>query len=113
MGEFNYSGHNTTNFQQFRNKLKAAGFSKKYVNDFKLILWDIPNYYYDKPTTKFEDFADAPNNFYISGYDPSIAAFILEGKECKITPRNAAELMEAALNQELLNRVSIPRNVGS
>lgn len=108
-GEFNYSGHNTTNFQQFRNKLKAAGFSKKYVDDFKLILWDIPNYYYGKPTTKFEDFADAPNNFYISGYDPSIAAFILEGKECKITPRNAAELMEAALDQELLNRVSIPR----
>lgn len=108
-GEFNYCGHQTTNFQAFRDKLRRAGFSKTYVDNFKLILWDIPNNYYGKPTTKFEDFADAPNNFYISGYDPSIAAFILEGKECKITPRNAAELMEAALDQELLNRVSIPR----
>lgn len=106
-GEFNYSGSNSTNFQEFRNRLTRAGFSMEYVENFKLILWDIPSSYYGKP--KFEDFADAPNNFYISGYDPSIAAFILEGKECKITPRNAAELMEAALDQELLNRVFIPR----
>lgn len=106
MGEFNYAEKNVTNFQKFRNKLKAAGFSKEYVDNFKLILWDIPNYYYGNPTTKFEDFADTPNNFYISGYDPSIVAFILEGKEYKITPRNAVELMEAALDQELLNRVS-------
>lgn len=108
-GEFNYSGNNVTNFQEFRNRLIRAGFPVEYVENFKLILWDIPNYYYGKPTTKFEDFADAPNNFYISGYDPSVAAFILEGKECKVTPRNAAELMESALDQELLNRVFIPK----
>ena len=99
----------STNFNVAIRKLRDAGFSKEYVDNFKIILWDIPNSYYGKSETKFEDFADAPNFFYLSGYDPSSVAFILEGKECKVTPRNAAELMETALDQELLNRVSIPR----
>lgn len=100
----------SANFQTAIRKLKSAGFSKEYVDNFKIILWDIPNGYYSgKPQTKFEDFADAPNFFYLSGYDPSAVAFILEGKQTKVTPRNAEELMEAALDQELLNRVSIPR----
>lgn len=109
-GEFNRCGTNTsTNFQTAIRKLRNAGFSKEYVDSFKIILWDVPNSYYGKSETKFEDFADAPNFFYLSGYDPSSVAFIMEGKECKVTPRNAAELMETALDQELLNRVSIPR----
>lgn len=109
-GEFNRCGTNTsTNFQTAIRKLRNAGFSKEYVDSFKIILWDIPNSYYNKSETKFEDFADAPNFFYLSGYDPSSVAFIMEGKECKVTPRNAAELMETALDQELLNRVFIPR----
>lgn len=109
-GEFNGRGTNTsTNFQTAIRKLRKAGFSKEYVDNFKIILWDIPNDYYGKSETKFEDFADAPNFFYLSGYDPSSVAFIMEGKECKVTPRNAAELMETALDQELLNRVFIPR----
>lgn len=109
-GEFNRCGTNTsTNFQTAIRKLRSAGFSKEYVDNFKIILWDIPNSYYGKSETKFEDFADAPNFFYLSGYDPSSVAFIMEGKECKVTPRNAAELMETALDQELLNRVFIPR----
>ena len=108
-GEFNRCGTNTsTNFQTAIRKLRSAGFSKEYVDNFKIILWDIPNSYYGKSETKFEDFADAPNFFYLSGYDPSSVAFIMEGKECKVTPRNAAELMETALDQELLNRVFIP-----
>lgn len=103
-GEFNRCGTNTsTNFQTAIRKLRNAGFSKEYVDNFKIILWDIPNSYYGKSETKFEDFADAPNFFYLSGYDPSSVAFIMEGK---VTPRNATELMEAALDQELLNRVS-------
>lgn len=109
-GEFNRCGTNTsTNFQTAIRKLRNAGFSKEYVDSFKIILWDIPNSYYGKSETKFEDFADAPNFFYLSGYDPSSVAFIMEGKECKVTPRNATELMETALDQELLNRVFIPR----
>lgn len=112
-GEFNscYGGGcvNSSNFNTAIYKLKNAGFSKEYVDSFKIILWDIPNSYYGTSKTKFEDFADAPNFFYLSGYDPSSVAFIMEGKECKVTPRNASELMETALDQELLNRVFIPR----
>ena len=57
---------NSSNFNTAIHKLKNAGFSKEYVDNFKIILWDIPNNYYGKPTTKFEDFADAPNFFYLS-----------------------------------------------
>ena len=116
MGEFNPPNdwrcrENTatsTNFNVAIQKLRDAGFSKEYVDNFKIILWDIPNGYYGKPETKFEDFADAPNFFYLSGYDPSAVAFILGTGEFKATPRNAKELFEAAMDQELLNRVFIP-----
>lgn len=115
-GEFNrvsYYGSRTrvsspTNFNAAIDKLRDAGFSKEYVDNFKIILWDIPNGYYGKPETKFEDFADAPNFFYLSGYDPSAVAFILGTGEFKATPRNAEELFAAAMDQELLNRVYIP-----
>lgn len=115
MGEFNSSGWyngarvNATNFNVFRQKLRDAGFSNEYVDNFKLILWDIPNSYYGKPTTKFEDFADAPNNFYISGYDPNAVSFILGDGDFKATPKNASELFKVAMDQELLNAVIIIR----
>lgn len=102
------TGASVTNFEAFRKKLLAGGFSKEYVDNFKLILWDLPNSYYggnNRP--KFEDFADAPNNFYISGYDPAAVAFILGTKPFKATPKNATELFNAAMDQELLNRLII------
>lgn len=115
-GEFNSTGWygrgakvSSTNFNTFRKRLSAAGFSKEYVDNFKLILWDIPNSYYGKPTTKFEDFADAPNNFYISGYDPSAVSFILGNEDFKSTPKNATELFNVAMDQELLNAVTVVR----
>lgn len=77
-GEFNWCGSNVTNFEEFRNRLRRGGFSKEYVDNFKLILWDLPNGYYGRGMKpKFEDFADAPNNFYLSGYDPAAIAFIM------------------------------------
>lgn len=117
-GEFNRtssyygkeSSMSSTNFNVAIRKLRDAGFSKEYVDNFKIILWDIPNGYYGKPETKFEDFADAPNFFYMSGYDPSAVAFILGTGEFKSIPRNAEELFAAAMDQELLNRVSIPKD---
>lgn len=106
-GEFNYCGK-TSNFEQFRVTLLRGGFSEEYVDNFKLILWDLPNGYYGGSTKpKFEDFADAPNNFYISGYDPSSIAFILGTKAYKPTPRNATELFNAAMDQDLLKRLEV------
>lgn len=110
-GEFNWCGSNVTNFEEFRNRLRRGGFSKEYVDNFKLILWDLPNGYYGRGMKpKFEDFADAPNNFYLSGYDPAAIAFIMGTKPFKASPRNATELFNAAMDQELLNRLVIVEN---
>lgn len=105
-GEFNRSG-NVSNFTAFRNKLSEAGFSKKFVEDFKLILWDVPNNYYSGDTRpKFESFADAPNCFYMNGFDPAAIAFLF-GNSQKTAPKNAAELARTALNQELLRMIEL------
>lgn len=104
--------NDSSNFQVAIDRLRQAGFSNEYVSNFKLIMWDIPNYCYGKGNkVKFEDFADAPNFFYMSGYDPSAVSFIMGGNkpEAKI-PTNAEELMRVALNQELLNRLVIIKN---
>lgn len=104
-GDFNWCGVNESNFNKFRKTLLSGGFSKDFVENFKLILWDIPNSYYGNSTrAKFEDFADAPNNFYISGYDP---AFIMGTEQRQVTPKNASELFIAAMDQDLLNRLTI------
>lgn len=107
-GDFNWYGVNESNFNKFRKTLLSGGFSKDFVENFKLILWDIPNSYYGNSTrAKFEDFADAPNNFYISGYDPAAVAFIMGTEQRQVTPKNASELFIAAMDQDLLNRLTI------
>lgn len=109
-GEFDSCGSNkSTNFQLAIRRLREAGFSEEYVNSFKIILWDIPNNWYGGGNkVKFEDFADAPNFFYMSGYDPSVVAFILGGNKPEIkAPKNAEELFLTAMDQTLLNRVKI------
>jgi uncharacterized protein with von Willebrand factor type A (vWA) domain len=108
-GEFNYYNSNkSTTFEQFKQMLRTGGFSKEFVDNFKLVLWDIPNGYYGKHTPKFEGLADAPNFFYMSGFDPSGIAF-LTGEEIKNapTPKNAEELFEEAMKQELLQMLRI------
>lgn len=108
-GEFDKCEDNkSTNFKYAIERLRDAGFSENYVTNFKIILWDIPNRFYNwNPKPKFEDFADAPNFFYLSGYDPAAVAFILGTKPFKSTPRTAEELFLASMDQELLNRVQI------
>ena len=99
----------STNFQTAIKRLKEAGFSEEYVKNFKLIMWDIPNYYYGSGNAvKFEDFADAPNFFYMSGMDGSIVSFLFGGDTPeKSIPVNAEELFLAAMNQELLNKLQV------
>lgn len=108
-GEFNRMGTNReTNFILGRRKLRDAGFTKEYCEQFKFVLWDIPT---GNIETKFETYGETENVFYLSGYDASILSFLLggntteDGKE--ITPKTDVELFEAAMNQEVLNLVSI------
>lgn len=114
-GEFNSSGSSIeTNFAAFRRKLTSAGFSAEYVKNFQLILWDIPNTFYGsrgERDTKFETYGDAENVFYLSGYDGSILGFLLGDAELdgtvSATPKTAEELFQAAMDQEVLNLVTV------
>lgn len=107
-GWCDYPTLNKSSFDLFRQILIDGGFSKEYVNNFKLILWDIPNdFYRSSPETKFEDFADSPNNYHITGYDPSVVSFILNGSKKIAAPKNNLELFNAAVDQDLLNKVKI------
>ena len=106
-GELNSCG-TTTNFKRAIERLKKAGFSNEFVNNFKIILWDIPNTFYGKTEQKFESFADTPNFFYISGYDPSVITFLLGGDNPEFkAPKTAEELFLSAMNQEILQRIKI------
>ena len=109
MGEFNsYSGQFDSNFKEFKRRL-AEAFSQEFVDNFKLVLWDIPNTFYsNKPESKFESLADEPNFFYISGFDPAGIQFLLKKTPAdKPAPKTAEELFEAAMNQELLNLLRV------
>jgi len=112
-GEFQQAAHhdlvqdgsNQTNFKVAIKRLREANFSSSFVDNFKIILWDIPNQFYGNKEVKFESFADCPNLFQLSGYDGSVISFIL-GKEYS-APKTEKELFLAAMNQELLNLVKI------
>ena len=106
-GCFNSTRNNKSNFNNLKSRLLQFGFSKNYVDNFKVILWDIPNNYYGKSQTAFEDFADTPNLFHISGLDASALAFITGTKSMKSIPKNSDELMQAALSQEVMKLIEI------
>lgn len=108
-GCFNSTGTNKTNRKQFLKTLETGGFSKDYIDNFKIVLWDIPNGYYGgKPQTAFESFADAPNMFYMSGLDGSTVSFVLGGTERQPNaPKTAEELFQAAMDQEVLNLIKV------
>lgn len=107
-GCFNSTRNTKTNFKTLLYSLRRGGFSEDYVSNFKVILWDIPNGFYGKSQTAFEDFADAPNLFHVSGLDGSALAF-LTGATTGATgaPQNTEELFAAAMNQEVLNMVQV------
>jgi hypothetical protein len=102
-GEFNSTGLSQTNVEVARTTLRKAGFSKEFVENFVIVLWNIPNAFYGSGSrTKFETYAgDARNVFYFSGYSASVVAFLTSKIE------NAAELVDAALNQEILNLIRL------
>jgi hypothetical protein len=115
-GCFNDTNTNKTNRKEFLKQLKAGGFSDEFVDNFKIVLWDIPNSYYwdipnsyygNKPQTAFETYGDAPNMFYMSGLDGSTVSFLLGGGKPESAPKTANELFLAAMDQECLNLVRI------
>ena len=106
-GCFNSIDDNINNFTALKNKLLNYGFSNEFVKNFKVVLWDIPNNFYGATQTAFEDFADTPNLYHISGLDGSAIAFLTGIKGQKSEPKNSQELFESAMDQEVLNLIEI------
>lgn len=102
-GEFDSAALGKTNVQVALDKLKRAGFSKDYIDTFKIVLWNLQNRYYGTGSgSKFETFGDVKNVFYMSGYSASNVKFCLESKV-----ETAQDLFNAAMDQELLNYVTV------
>jgi hypothetical protein len=109
--EFNPSELGKTNVQTALSTLRNAGFSEEYVSKFKIVLWNLQSRAYGSTTgKKFETYGDVDNVYYFSGYDGSVIAFltgteVVEGKSSE--PKNAKELFEAAMNQEMMNKIEM------
>ena len=106
-GCFNYTHSNEGNYKSFKKILLKGGFSKEFVDKFKIVLWDMPNGYYVDRGAKFEEFADCPGMFHISGLDGSVVAFLMGTEYNPTVPKNSDELFLAAMNQEIMDRVVI------
>lgn len=101
-GEFNPTQLGTTNVETAKQTLKRAGFSQEYVDNFVIVLWNLQNSYYGKGSgEKFETGKDTPNCYYFGGYSASVISFL----SAKI--KTTYELIECALDQEILNMVEI------
>jgi hypothetical protein len=94
--EFNPTTLGKTNVETAKDTLRKAGFSKEYVDNFVIVLWNLQSSYYGD---KFETFGDVDNVFYFSGYSASTIAFLTSDI------KNAKELFLEAMNQELLNMI--------
>lgn len=100
--EFNPTSLGKTNVDTALNTLRKAGFSDDYVENFVVVLWNLQNSHYGKGSgEKFETGKDTKNVFYFGGYSASVISFL--SKKIKTT----YDLMEAALDQEILNMVEI------
>jgi hypothetical protein len=100
-GEFNPTQLGKTNVDAALNTLRKAGFSKAYIDNFVIVLWNLQSRAYGGAGDKFETGKDTNNVFYFGGYSASVVSFLSD----KI--KTTYELMEAALDQEILNMVEI------
>ena len=106
-GCFNSDSSNKGSYRLFKEILLRGGFSKEFVDKFKIVLWDIPNGYYADRGAKFEEFADCPGMFHISGLDGSVVAFLMGTEYNPTVPKNSDELFLVAMNQEIMDRIVI------
>lgn len=101
--EFNPAQLGKTNVEAAKGILKNAGFSKEYVDNFVIVLWNLQSRAYGKGTgEKFETFGDVPNVYYFSGYSAATISFVTSGK---VT--TAADVVDEALSQELLSLIEL------
>lgn len=105
--EFNPAAAGQTNVEAFKQILLQGGFTTDYVNNFKIVLWNVAGTYYKDNSPKFETFGETTNVFYFSGFDGSIVSFLTGTSTSSKAPQTDLELFKAAMDQEVLNRVTI------
>lgn len=98
--EFNPSQLGKTNVESAKSKLRSAGFSSAYVDNFVIVLWNL-QHGYGGGGRKFETHGDVQNVFYFSGYSAATVSFLTDDI------KTAAELFDAAMNQEVLSLVKL------
>lgn len=102
MSEFNPSSLGKTNVESSLEILRRAGFSDEYVRNFVIVLWNLQsNHHGAKTGQKFETYGGTPNVFYFSGFSASTVAFLTDDV------KNADELFEAAMEQEILQQIEL------
>lgn len=107
-GEFNPTDLGTTNVNRALNKLRDAGFSHEYIANFQIVLWNLRSYAYgNNAGNKFETYGNVSNVYYFSGYDGSIIAFLTGVEGQTSVPKNAEELFNAAMDQEVMSYIEI------
>lgn len=94
-GEFNPADLGETNVQTAHKKLRAAGFSKAYINDFVICLWNLQR---PRGGDKFETRGNVKNVYYFSGYSASVISFLTGNG-------GSVEVFLRAMDQEVLNLV--------
>lgn len=100
--EFNPAQLGQTNVEAARRKLRNAGFSSDYCENFVIILWNLQSTYYGKGTgEKFETAENTKGVYYFGGFSGSVISF-LTGKI-----KTTYEIIEEALSQEVLSLVEI------
>lgn len=102
--EFNPTQLNNTNVSEALNKLMNGGFSEEYIKKFKIVLWNLQS---SNHGGKFETYGNVENVYYFSGYEASTLAFLTGVDKQVSEPKNAEELFDAAMNQEILNMITI------
>lgn len=102
--EFDASSLNKTSVERVHDTLTAAGFSKEYVDNFVICLWNLRNDYYGynvQNRTPFQTYGDVKNVYYMSGYSAQIVSF-LNGKV-----QTTRDLFDEAMNQEILSLIKM------
>lgn len=96
--EFNPAQLGKTNVETAKSTLRRSGFSDEYVNNFVIVLWNLQSY---TRGNKFETHGDVQNVYYFSGYSAATVSFLTDNI------KNASELFDAAMNQEVLSLVTL------
>lgn len=98
-----------TNYEVAIKKLKAAGFSKAFVDDFQFIWWDVTG----RVKKDFPQTLAQPGGYYLSGFDGALVSLIVNGEKVKdaetgkLRDKTMLEKLQDALNQEVLQQVTV------